>query len=187
MCALSSLTDLCMEMGFWFLQWGRPCSWGTSCAYFSHPSPATSWRPAWVPLPPVLPSFRTTWSWPLMSICLFLESTIFKTTLWSFWCLDMKFCQKIWFLSEIRLLEYCGCAMRGGAGEELSYCKVKLSHSVGAAKLHKCFCYNSLFHSTHTHTEIRLEKWFTFSVLDREKLPFEVVFPEEEIATVKRS
>ena len=29
----------------------------------------------------------------------------------------------------------------------LYYCKVKLSHSVGAAKLHKCFCYNSLFHT----------------------------------------
>ena len=51
-------------MGFWFLQWGRPCSSGTSCAYFSRPSPATSWRPDWEPLP-VLPSFRTTWSWPL--------------------------------------------------------------------------------------------------------------------------
>ena len=58
-----SLTDLCMEMGFWFLQWGRPCSSGTSCAYFSRPSPATSWRPAWEQVP-VLPFSRTTWSWP---------------------------------------------------------------------------------------------------------------------------
>ena len=90
----SCLTDLCMEMGFWFLQWGRPCSSGTSCAYFSRPSPATSWRPDWEPLP-VLPSFRTTWSWPLgllldPSMSPLSISTIFKTTLWSFWADDER-------------------------------------------------------------------------------------------------
>ena len=157
-----SLTDLCMEMGFWFLQWGRPCSSGTSCAYFSRPSPATSWRPAWEQVP-VLPFSRTTWSWPRWDLKCVVSLSYWMNFSMIFlgWCSMTK---KLLLL----LLQGQTFPFRWG-------CQIAQMLLL------------QLTLPLYTHTEIRLEKWFTFSVLDREKLPFEVVFPEEEIATVKRS